>query len=165
MGREIRRVPPNWSHPRDERGEYRPCFDHDYETAAEQWIAEFDQWRAGTHPHQQGEYASTCRYFWDYDAPPDEETCRPKFEQEPTWWQVYQTVSEGSPVTPPFATPEELIDYLVQYGDFWDQQRGEGGWRREAAEAFVKSGYAPSGIVSATTEGVEILTARDSDRF
>lgn len=73
------------------------------------------------------------------------------------WWQVWETVSEGSPVTPSFATAEELIDYLVQYGDAWDQQRGDGGWKRENAEAFVKRGNAVSLVVA----GGKVYTPRD----
>jgi hypothetical protein len=74
-------------------------------------------------------------------------------EGSATWYQVYQTVSEGSPVTPPFATKEELIEYLVKFGDEWDQSRtAEGrqasaGWPRKAAEQFVKSEWAPSMMV------------------
>ncbi len=71
-------------------------------------------------------------------------------EEPPTgdWWQVWETVSEGSPVTPAFATAEELIEYLVTFGDDWDQKRGDGGWSQEAAEAFVsREGWAPSLII------------------
>lgn len=72
-------------------------------------------------------------------------------------WQVWENVSEGSPVTPAFATAEELIDYLVKYGDAWDQHRGDGGWNRENAECFVKRGFAMSILVS----GGEVLAPRD----
>ena len=64
-----------------------------------------------------------------------------------TWFQVYETVSEGTPVSPPFATREELVEYLVKNGDFWAQYRGEGGYSRKAAEAFVKDEWAPSLVV------------------
>ena len=82
-----------------------------------------------------------------------------------TWWQVYETVSEGTPVSPPFATPDELIDYLVAHGDFWDQQRRERGdtimnndpWSREQAEAFVRGpGWAPSMVVEKNGNDVKI---------
>ena len=75
-----------------------------------------------------------------------------------TWWQVYETVSEGTPVTPPFETQEELVEYLVANGDFWDQsRRAKGGssmpcgpWPREQAKKFVLGrGWAPSLIVDA----------------
>jgi hypothetical protein len=63
-------------------------------------------------------------------------------------WQVWETVSEGSPVTPVFITADALIDYLVSHGDAWDQKRGEGGWTREQAAAFVNDAqWVPSGMV------------------
>jgi hypothetical protein len=72
------------------------------------------------------------------------------------WWQVYETVSEGTPVTPPFATKEELIEYLVEHGDFWDQRNRHDyrcyvdpgcypPWSRKAATTFVmEDGWCPS---------------------
>ena len=50
--------------------------------------------------------------------------------EELTWWQVYGTVSEGTPDTPAFATSAELIYYLFTYGDYPS---------REAATAFVEA--------------------------
>ena len=79
--------------------------------------------------------------------------------QPPTgdWWQVWETVSEGSPVTPAFATAAELVDYLVANGDAWDQKRlldpsswlGRAGWDRAAAAKFVGNGWAPTMISTA----------------
>lgn len=74
-----------------------------------------------------------------------------------TWWQVWETVSEGSPVTPAFATRAELVNHLVRNGDQWDQQRGDGGWSRESAESFVKTEWFPSMIMA----GGKLITARD----
>lgn len=169
MGREIRRVPANWDHPRytaedapyrDRIGEYKPLYDQDYESAAEEWLANFDLWRQGKHPSQPCTYS---RYFWEYDPPPDQDYYRDRKwgAEEATHYQVYQTVSEGSPVTPAFATKEELIDYLATHGDFWDQKRGDGPWLRASAEAFVGAGWAPSMIVMSTPEGNTIQSPRD----
>ena len=52
-------------------------------------------------------------------------------------WQLWETVSEGSPISPVFPTREALADYLV----------GEG-YSRAAAEKFCKSGWAPSGVIA-----------------
>ena len=61
---------------------------------------------------------------WEETEPPEGE-----------WWQVWETVSEGSPYSPPFATAEELINWLVQ----------EEGYSDGAAESFVLgSGWVPS---------------------
>jgi len=77
-------------------------------------------------------------------------------------WQLWQTVSDG-PVTPVFATPEELIDYMSQpcdcgqvwCGDPWPSMPGGKGWRREIAEKFVRGrGWAPS-LVKSAEFGVE----------
>ena len=57
-------------------------------------------------------------------------------------------MSEGTPVTPPFATREELIDHLVEGGDDWDRKRGRPGYSRESATAFVNAGWAPSFVVT-----------------
>ena len=67
---------------------------------------------------------------------------------------MYETVSEGTPVTPHFAMKAELVDYLVEYGTFWDDGKG---WHREIAERFVDTGYAPSMII----ENDVIKTPRD----
>jgi hypothetical protein len=72
-----------------------------------------------------------------------------KHENEPPkgeGWQVWETVSEGSPVTPVFPTPEALIEHLAKRGDDWDRKRGDPGWGHDAAAAFVGVGWAPSMI-------------------
>ncbi len=73
------------------------------------------------------------------------------------WWQVWETVSEGSPVTPAFATAAGLVDHLVAVGDAWDQGRGRPGWERAAAESFVRVGFAPA----LTMIGGESFAPRD----
>lgn len=155
MGREIRRVPPNWEHPKKEynryvRGtyqtvmEYKPMHDQPFAPAMDEWYATWKSWE--TDP--EGRAKHDCDYFEWNGSPPDPEYYRPDWpEGSATWYQAYQTVSEGSPVTPPFATPEELVDYLVKNGDEWDQSRGNGGWDRKAAEQFVGTGFAMSLMV------------------
>jgi hypothetical protein len=152
MGREIRRVPPNWKHPRtDKYGEerYQPMHDNLYSKAAKEWMENCLLWEKGEHPSQKSDWAKECKYYWEYEGnPPDKEYYLPDGLEEPTWYQMYETVSEGTPVSPPFATREELIDYLVENGDFWDQKRGTPPPTRESVEAFVDMGWAPSFIVA-----------------
>ena len=85
-------------------------------------------------------------------------------------WQVWETVSEGSPITPVFPTAEELVDYLATKGTTWDQKPSafggdRGPWRREAAESFVKSGFAMSftTIVGEDGKGLLLQGGRDDD--
>ena len=146
MGREIRRVPPNWEHPRNEKGDYISMYDQDFESACKEWKRELVAWENGTHPERE-----TSMEYWEYAGdPPDRDSYRPKFTEEPTWYQVYETVSEGTPVTPPFPTVELLAEYLSQHGDFAYQE----GYREispkptyEQALKFIKQGFAPSMII------------------
>lgn len=151
MGREIRRVPPNWQHPKSEKYPERdqPMFDEQFEPVFSKWLADFDRIRLGEMtPLERRCYPQGLReWLQDEGNPPDPTYYRPWANEEATWWQVWETVSEGTPVSPPFATPSELVDYLATSGDFWDQKRGDGPWPREAAEKFVSRGWSPSIVV------------------
>ena len=175
MGREIRRVIPNWDHPRNEGGNYQPMYDACAGQRFDEWLIDFEKFKN----HELSEIAEEYGYdvnnpysaFCDWDGgPPDHSYYRPNWdESEAIWWQVYETVSEGTPVSPPFKTQDELIDYLVENGDFWDQKRREDSsphfmncdpWKREVAEKFVKGpGWAPSFVASSSglQSGVEAL--------
>lgn len=172
-------VPPNWEHPKKQvlnfrkgtvEWQYQPMYDSSYIERMDEWIANYQLWKEGKHHDQlNGSAAGHARYAEWAGDPPQHEYYRPEWtKEERTWFQVYETVSEGTPVTPPFATREELVEYLVQNGDFWDQQRRAEGdsimncapWTREAAERFVMgSGWAPSLIMSGgkVMSGVEGL--------
>jgi len=156
MGREIRRVPENWEHPKNDNGDYQPLYDADFDSRLKEWIDGYELWKKGEHPDQHENMK-----FWEWcGGPPNPEYYHTKFVRA-EWFQVYETVSEGTPATPPFATKEELVEYLVQHGDFWDQNRGDGGWTREAAEQFVSVGWAPSMVMTRTADKVEIARPRD----
>lgn len=164
MGREIRRVPPNWEHPQEtkynpfrhqEETDYHPLHNEPYIAALNEWLKEHQQWEEGTHEALKEYSKEDYPHYADYggDAP-RHDYYRPNWKpEEMTWWQVYETVSEGTPVTPPFATQAELVEYLTTNGDFWDQKRRKEGrsimncepWSREQAERFVYgTGWAPS---------------------
>lgn len=144
MGREIRRVPANWQHPKytaddapkaSRVGEYKPLFE-DYASALALFAKDIKEKGLQDAIEDHGGGPRIDDYV-QYDGKPAD------------WWQVYETVSEGTPVSPAFETPDQLIEYLVANGDFWDQHRGHSGWSRANAEAFVKdTGWAPSGIVA-----------------
>ena len=165
MGREIRRVPPNWKHPREDvlgyskagwgfTEKYIPMRNASVEDAWEEWREYWQEWLDGGHDEVIKKYGASdypknepYRSFCEWHGlPPDPKSYRPSWtEHEATWYQVYETVSEGTPVSPPFATQAALVDYLVENGDFSDQQRREEGahdmdcrpWSREDAERFV----------------------------
>jgi len=52
-------------------------------------------------------------------------------------WQLWETVSEGSPISPVFPIEELFVEYLV----------GEG-YSLSAAHGFCKAGYAPSFVIA-----------------
>lgn len=58
------------------------------------------------------------------------------------WYQLYEEVSEGTPITPPFKTKAELVDWLATNPDFWGQN-----WTRSQAEAMVAEEWAPSAVM------------------
>lgn len=146
MGREIRKVPKGWQHPENE-GVLQPLYDRDYETEISEWINFHNQWLKGEHPDQKKYSDATAKHKfyaqWS-DNPPDIGYYRPKWkDSERTCFQMYETVSEGTPVTPVFETEEALVDYLVNVGE-----RHGGKHSRKAAEAFVKDGWAPSFVMT-----------------
>ena len=84
-------------------------------------------------------------YFPDFGVPEDE-----------LGWCLYETVTEGTPVTPVFATAEELVEHLATVGQDYDQQP----LRRTAAESLVRAGWAPSAM---TIGGTFLEGAKDAD--
>lgn len=87
--------------------------------------------------------------YSEYAGEPTQETHFPDFDvpEDELGWCLYETVSEGTPVTPVFATAEELIEHLATVGMDYDQQP----MRRSAAEALVRSGWAPSAMTVGNT--------------
>lgn len=157
MGREIRRVPADWKHPMDIDGHYLPLYDESYESACEKWYAKCIK-TGGKHVDEDG------KSYWIHEwngNPPKKDYYRDRdwTPKEAICIQMYETVSEGTPVSPVFATKDELIDYLCEHGDFWDQRRRNekhdllgyqipcDPWKRNNAESFVNSGWACSGLM------------------
>lgn len=180
MGREIRKVPPNWDHPITQRPNGRdgpqPMFDETYQQACKEWLSDFDRIRSGGAKGYEIEAYPNGAVEWASDNPAPEPTyyC-PWSDDEATWYQLWETVSEGTPVSPPFETKEGLIDYLAKNGDYWDQKRciepgwdtiwggeyGVSAWGQERAERFVRGpGWAPSMVVEngVVKDGVSAVT-------
>lgn len=157
MGREVRRVPPGWVHPRDSSGQHMPLHDRTADEEWAEWYAGFVAWQAGERDRVVAEYgdadypaAEPYRSFCGWHGqPPDPQYYRLAWGEPPTAYQVYETVTEGTPISPVFLTREELIDWLVNDGG----RMGIGGsthrMSREAADRFVGG----SGSVSLVVEG------------
>jgi len=73
---------------------------------------------------------------WTDEDTPKPHYYHPKFEN-PVCYQVYEEVSEGTPVSPVFDTPEEVEAWLIGTGV-----------SPEAAKKFVEIGWCLSGTFS-----------------
>lgn len=144
MGREIRRVPADWEHPKAEQPwgyAYTPLFDLSFQQAFDEWQSEMEAWFKGEAKYQSADDPRTVEGYVRFaGVSPDPEDYRPDWPEESrTHYQVYETVSEGTPISPPLPSPEAVIEWLVENPD-----RVHGPISREAAEAFVNGGFAPS---------------------
>jgi len=133
-------VPNGWEHPRDSNGRYIPLLDADYETAANEWIANFIAWENGADTLPDGDIVTGSRkhwrYYWKYAGnPPKSKMCRPKWgEGEATHYQIYATISESVPISPVFESLDAMIVWLVSVQ----------GYSQDAAEQFARTGWVMS---------------------
>ena len=125
---------------------------------------DFDFENKGTWPGYVGysAFCNTCtskvpdaKYPNECDACQDVVRC-PYYYDPPAGegWQVWENVSEGSPVSPVFATKEALIEHLTIFGT--DRYSGRP-LSQKAAENFVGQGWAPSGVGMRATDGSTVL--------
>lgn len=150
MSRAVRRVPMGWQHPMEWRESWdraegrvvmkllpRPLFDETYEEAMD---------------HFQNRRNSD-----DDEAPPRPEDYMPDFAE---WsflgYCMYETTSEGTPISPVFATPEELARWLADTGAsaFGGMTATYEQWLR-----MCLGGWAPSAIADSRglRSGVEAM--------
>ena len=125
MGREIRNVTKDWKHPESHPGNYIPLFDRTYEEAIAEWMDE-----KPSHP----------------------ECYRPEYDGTADCFQMYETVSEGTPVSPVFETKGELAEWLVSQG-----------YSEDAAAGFIASGWAPSFVMC--RKGDEVKTYKNAEMY
>lgn len=154
MGREVRRVPADWQHPKYNEdnaphtravGRYIPMFDGGYEEAAKDFLEKAN--------------AEGLEEAIDYygSAPTREEYMPDWTEDQRTHYMMYEDTSEGTPISPAFATPEELARWLADTGAsaFGDQTASYEAWLR-----IANGGFAPSAIMlgGKLTSGVSAFT-------
>ena len=165
MGREIRLVKKGWEHPKDEGGVYHPMYDDCYEDELNEWIDNHYKWIKGEHEDQlNNELCRKYKYYeeWGGRAPNIEYYRKEKWtKDDEMWYQVYENVSEGTPLTPAFKTKKELAEYLINIGDSWD-----GKWTKEQAYGFIESEYCPSMIMdrSGVHKGKEIFDKKQGGK-
>lgn len=110
--------------------------------------------------HPERSLPDTPSYAWwagDRPERPDETGYMPDWaDDQRTHFMMYEDTSEGTPISPAFATPEELARWLADTGasSFADQTASYEAWLRVA-----KGGFAPSAVLSSAgfQSGVEAL--------
>lgn len=143
MGREIRKVPPNFEHPTHKDfshwiGGYHPMFNENFDEVFANWLENFDRIKNGNLTENEKEWYPHGLADWLVDEPPpDPLYYRHYKDEEATWYQYYETTSEGTPLTPPFSTLEELAKYLEENGTFQDQKDGKKGWGKEDTKHII----------------------------
>lgn len=137
-----------------------PMHDETIADAQAEWDEQRALWLKGECPGQQYGDARTEEAFIEYNGGrPDTRrghtSFRPAYEGEPTHFQIYETVSEGTPTSPVFETKEEMIEWLTTDGG------RDGPVSQEAADKFVEIGFVTSGMWSNGTFKAGIEAAAD----
>lgn len=131
MGREVRMVPKDWQHPKRENGQYIPLFGRSFEQEYREYTDVQKRWSQGEKGYySNGEWFS-CGAVEDGDTPEDWLGPQPNIidympewaQEERTHYMMYEDTTEGTPISPAFATPEKLAQWLVDnkasaLGDF-----------------------------------------------
>jgi hypothetical protein len=103
-----------------------------------------------------------------WPTPEIEKQCEEWERTEPpegTGYQLWETVSEGSPISPALETPEELADYLV--GPDYPWKKNDKGTTREQWLKFIKGpGWSMSGVMidGQYMTGVQAVTKSLTDK-
>lgn len=123
MSREVRKVPANWQHPIIEvpnwhtgcmQKRFQPMHDRPFACEMREWFAGWEAWERGERPEYASEAARRMAYWEWAGPPPDPAYYRPDWQDaERTHLMMYETVSEGTPLSPSFETPDQLAHWLT----------------------------------------------------
>ena len=128
MSREVRMVPKNWEHPKDEGGNYIPMFEGSFvHMSNSEWDLGKAMWDNGfifDYEKQDWIKKSQHQNSLTYDKWAgkriDEDAHMPNWDaSEKTHYMMYETTSEGTPMSPAFKTPEELAHWLENNNVPW----------------------------------------------
>ena len=181
MGREMRRVPKNWQHPtefsRNNDVRFKPLFEGPWEEHAARWDEDNWHWEAGEDRHwgRNGEpdtwkavdpdYLIDCPTYEEWDGPrPVPEDYMPTWTpEEATYYMMYESTSEGTPISPAFETPEELALWLADLGasTFADMTASYEEWLPACRGSFAPSMVLVPGV--GLISGVEAAAKWDSE--
>jgi len=176
MGREVRHVPLDWEHPRTDDGDsYIPLFEgHQFKPRLKDWEEHHKQWMKGfvanygKGPEWKSRFTSEVKSEtfeeWHGEKPLKEDYMPEWDQKECTHIQMYETCTEGTPISPTMDTPENLARWLADNGasSFGNMTASYEAWL-----ATIKAGssigmcYSPTtGVVS----GVEASLNNEDER-
>lgn len=128
MGREMRMVPPDWQHPKDSSGHFIPLLKKSYEEALARYKEEKAKFSEGiVETYEDGRFVwapikpeykdVTFEEYTGWKSEPDPDRYMPVFPPgTATYFQMYETCSEGTPISPAFSSIEELARWLADTG-------------------------------------------------
>jgi len=161
MGREVRIVPADWQHPKNARGNYMPLLEGpwskhvaEWDLAAAKWAEGFEEdfsdWKPDAPVKWKLRDADTLKYalYSDYaGSRPRKKDYMPEFAPgTANHLMMYEDCTEGTPISPSFATPEELAHWLA---DNNASACGREGATYEQWLRVCQGGYAPSMVLDA----------------
>ena len=120
MGREIRRVTIDWKHPKDKDGYYIPLFGRSFTKTLEEWIEGSINWNNGLRRDFvtnelmpiENKYKEITYEDWNGEKPEQADYMPEWDEEDKTHYQMYETCTEGTPISPVMKTKEELAKWL-----------------------------------------------------
>ena len=146
MGREVRRVPADWQHPKDDRtGEYRPLPSGEF---YEDDVREFLRIT-----NTEGLQAA-IEYF---GKAPERKDYMPNWPaSERTHYMMYEDCTEGTPISPAFPSPEALAHWLTDTGAsaFADLDADYEHWLRVAHGRSAPSMVLEDGKIYSGVQGI-----------
>ncbi len=165
MGREVRKVPADWKHPKhwvpNARGQmverYKALYPgYRYQSRVDEWDAECAKWGRGEFPEYADDDSKKMTYEqWAGQRPHRDDYMPTWTPDQATHLMMYEDTSEGTPISPALATPEELARWLVANNA---SSFGSSTASYEAWLSVARGGWAPSAIYTPETgliSGVE----------
>jgi hypothetical protein len=167
MSREIRMVPEYWEHPKYEygnhSGQYKPLNDG-FDERLTEWEIGKEKWSQGLRDDCKGgwklieeKYKNMSFEEWSGDTP-DPDDYMPEWEEsEKTHYMMYETCSEGTPISPSFETREKLAHWLADNNAsaFGRQTATYEQWLSTIEQEWVPTAVVENGIVKSGVEASE----------
>ena len=150
MSRELRRVHPAWKHPKDNNGRYIPLLDGG---VWDNYIADHLEAVEEEGSEEEAEEAGSPK--------PNKNNFMPVWsEEEATAYQWYESVSEGTPISPPMPSKEALAEWL---SDNHTDRLSRKQFTKEQWLKVVNQGYVPT-VISFPGTGVQSGTEHVAEK-